>query len=368
MAIKSKVPIIHLMEKHIHPSKQVNKTRNKIKKNLDALPVSQYSMNEAIAEGRDLFLQSMRKLEECDILHSKVLPGVSAARLTIQLLIEQVDTVKEEIVSIIKLLWPSIIAGDSKYTSCSRREAVFSSFHKARLSPALQDQVQAICSKTTKGHTSSVIQTTITRAFFESLLLRREKVEKAADDDTNLMMDKTEENVLRYACGYVPMALSRQLQRRGAAFHTMVEVLSAMRTTKEQAPTFLSYTTEWISRENRGGLYVVNDKTYLFFRRVEHFVRLNQGTLIYQNQSLKQIVIDSILADRVALSYWSDLCSSLTDNSALELLNMCIKLWVNIRGHSTARQIIEEYRLAELKSKRSKKGIRKELKECQKKE
>ena len=37
---------------------------------------------------------------------------------------------------------------------------------------------------------------------------------------------------------------------------------------------FLDYTKEWIDKVNRGGLFPLNDSTYLFFVTVEKEVRL----------------------------------------------------------------------------------------------
>ena len=46
---------------------------------------------------------------------------------------------------------------------------------------------------------------------------------------------------------------------------------------------------------------------------------------------------------------------------ATALLGMIVDMWIKIRGHSTARALLEQYKLRKKKSIQKSKGIRKQL-------
>ena len=48
----------------------------------------------------------------------------------------------------------------------------------------------------------------------------------------------------------------------------MIECLSAMAVNGDES-NFLEYTTKWIGIVNRGGLFEINDTTYMFFKEIE---------------------------------------------------------------------------------------------------
>ncbi|XP_002733129.1 uncharacterized protein LOC100372608 [Saccoglossus kowalevskii] len=331
----------------------------KQRKTKGRIHIPTYTLYHVMVDGKQLFIQAMSKLQTSDILNSRILLGVAKTKTAVTALIDGVADVEEGIISFIKVLWPAVTGGDGKLLYTSRREAIYSSYHSVRLSPELKQTVTLLLNKVNAPVSAAIIMS-ISRVFFDEILLARERKELNDDNNQATKMTNIEENALRYACGYIPMALSKQLQRRGPAFGSMVKTLSATKTTGTESKTFLSYTTEWVEKENRGGLFPINDTAYLFFRRVEHFIRLHFTQR--HNRKIHDSVTESMLADRVALTYWSQLSAGLNDSASLQLMCMCIKLLVNIRGHSTARKIIEEFKLKAANLSRDSKGIRKELK------
>ena len=85
---------------------------------------------------------------------------------------------------------------------------------------------------------------------------------------------KDEENILRYACGYIVMKLKeRFLKVKGRKATQFVECLNKMRhmepETDGPVTSFLAYTQEWVRKVNRGGLFVISDEAYRFFVTLE---------------------------------------------------------------------------------------------------
>ena len=81
---------------------------------------------------------------------------------------------------------------------------------------------------------------------------------------------KDEENILRYACGYIAMKLrERFLKVKGRKATQFVECLNKMQhmelDTDTPTTSFLAYTQEWIKKINRGSLFVTSDEVYRFF-------------------------------------------------------------------------------------------------------
>ena len=81
-------------------------------------------------------------------------------------------------------------------------------------------------------------------------------------------LTKDELNALRYIAGYVPFKLLKKLQKR-QEFRRWLEGMAVEGT----ETSFLDYTKEWIERVNRGGLFRVNDKAFVFFTHLELRVR-----------------------------------------------------------------------------------------------
>lgn len=82
-------------------------------------------------------------------------------------------------------------------------------------------------------------------------------------------MSTEEEKIVRYAAGYVPFVLLKKHERhlsKSSAF--FVECLSGLAINGEES-SFLEYTTEWVHKMNRGGLFEVNDTTFSLFCNIE---------------------------------------------------------------------------------------------------
>lgn len=181
-------------------------------------------------------------------------------------------------------------------------------------------------------------------------------------------MTNVEENILRYAAGYVPFALKRQClkQEHNSDMKQKAECLNALEVENEdeECQSFHKYTKYWIEKENRGGLFTLNNQSYLFFRAVERHCRkhFNKSRLSSIATDNRLPVIKSVFKDNDALDYWSNATADYSASVSVPVRQMCVKLWVNIRGHAFASNWIEQFKHAQKGEQSTKKALRKSLK------
>ena len=77
-----------------------------------------------------------------------------------------------------------------------------------------------------------------------------------------------EENILRYAAGYVPYKLLKKYECQSSLIaQSYVECVGNMVVSGEES-SLMEYTSKWISMCNCGGLFEINDTYYLMFRDI----------------------------------------------------------------------------------------------------
>ena len=73
-----------------------------------------------------------------------------------------------------------------------------------------------------------------------------------------------------------------------------------------EGTTWLDYTTEWVSKVNRGGLFEINDRASLLFREIEINLQCSEvlrGTTTQQD--IKEELILSVIQDDNILFHWA---------------------------------------------------------------
>lgn len=76
-----------------------------------------------------------------------------------------------------------------------------------------------------------------------------------------------EENIVRYAAGFVPLKSYEGKKNLDIALHA-IECLSSMGVNGDESD-IMEYTRKWTMEVNRGGLFEINDLTYTFFKEIE---------------------------------------------------------------------------------------------------
>ena len=119
----------------------------------------------------------------------------------------------------------------------------------------------------------SLAYQTINRMLFSDYL--KCHLDLASTTNTvNLDLSVDEENILRYAAGFVPFKLLKKYEDKCSTSSdlSIIECLSSMAVNGEESD-FLSYTTKWSLLIDRGGLFEINDSTFMFFKAIEVEVR-----------------------------------------------------------------------------------------------
>ena len=122
------------------------------------------------------------------------------------------------------------------------------------------------------------------------------------DDSTvdvpTITMD--EENILRYAAGYIPFKLLKYYETKSSESTVgIIECLSALAVNGEES-SLLEYTRKWIWLLNRGGLFEVNDTAYTFFKEIEMKIRRKlfaSFNVQAVDQDQKEYIINSVSSD-----------------------------------------------------------------------
>ena len=181
-----------------------------------------------------------------------------------------------------------------------------------------------------------------------------------------------EEQALRYVAGYVPMKLKQQYKKRSDLPLAFVECLDAMHTGEGDNETddFLQYTKIWQQKVNRGGLFTVNNDTYLLFRAMEFSVRrtLNMQRIgaepsLHIQEEMKHVVLN----DPAVMAHWSIILGGIADmgsNDSDKLLKELASKWIAIHSHSFASGVLEQHQCTTRMNQR--KSLRKGLKQTSK--
>ena len=119
---------------------------------------------------------------------------------------------------------------------------------------------------------------------------------------------------------------------------------------------------------NRGGLYEVNDESFLLFKKIEKFMQVRLRAHLEQRvnatvQSSGREILGVVKRDVNVLFYWDVVSNSIqNDEWKTELLTAIISMWLTIRGYSITSQWMEQYKHLSCVNSKKKKGLRKELK------
>ena len=113
---------------------------------------------------------------------------------------------------------------------------------------------------------------------------------------------------------------------------------------------------DWTNQITRGGLKLVNNKTYQFFHAIEVKVRqhFNMTSAPTLTAGFKAALLETVKADDDVLFHWEIIAVEWEEGEEQALLHMIIDLWITIRGFSFAKSWLEMYKQEKKKSKSQK--------------
>ena len=192
------------------------------------------------------------------------------------------------------------------------------------------------------------------------MILKKFPLETHAQDkmQPETQLDYNEKNVLRYVGGYVTRRLYQKLEN---SKHIMKKELCLCLTEMNDVDSkdMQDDSDDWMTIVDRGDLKYITNMVYMLFVSVELVVRKNLQT--DQPHQILLSVAEKAITDGDVQFYWSIISANWEEEIATVLLRMIVDLWVKIRGHSTARALLEQYKLSKKKSVQKSKEIRKQL-------
>ena len=182
----------------------------------------------------------------------------------------------------------------------------------------------------------AIISQHVARIILETLVTKLVSQDTTADDMAS-ELTSDEEQTVRFTAGYIVKLLKKKL----SDIPQYMDILNSMHEDDdEMGDDFLSYTKEWISRVDRGGLHKVNDETFLLFQWMELTIRkFLQGCSIDIDGAISEI----ISSDNV-MACWSLIASSLEDDDSDRLLCKIAEKWITVQGFSYAGNLLEQYK------------------------
>ena len=175
-------------------------------------------------------------------------------------------------------------------------------------------------------------------------------------------MSSEEENAVRYASGFVPMRLMQKYKNiKAAQFVDCLSHMALSSSDEDEESSYYEYTKTWIDIVNRGGLFCVNEKTFLFFS-----ICGIKNTVCSTATPQKFICIKEELysqrVDKEDVKFqWSMSLDIQVEDHSMELLKTIVEEWVKLRGFAVTSLWLEEYKHFTKETIRAKKGLRKEL-------
>lgn len=215
----------------------------------------------------------------------------------------------------------------------------------------------------------TLFKQTLMRKLFEKVLHLKSNLTLQSDIkdfSEEMKIPVVEENIIRYAAGFVLFSLKRQCMKRqssDAQYNEKIACLNAISVSNEisNPQTFLDYTKCWLEKQNRGGLFLLNNDRYLFFRTVERHCRKHFKKACIRSISdashIKLPVLNDVIKDKVAMEHWEHATVRQDSAVSAQVMQMCIKLWVNIRGHAFAANWIEQFKHMQTKEAARKKAL-----------
>ncbi|XP_078686639.1 uncharacterized protein LOC144919218 [Branchiostoma floridae x Branchiostoma belcheri] len=340
-------------------------------------PASTFNKEDALKEGPQLVKSALEEAAEHPpwllTFGTMTTPGNTAARTASEVL-GTVGTAacNSFIIALCTLLWTVILAGDKSILCNAANEAMFAEYYQLCSSDgyySLWDSFMASCGKTQ----CDLLYQFVTRNVFEALIRKKHSVDapcSSAASNLDLTMSNNEEQVLRYIAGYIPHALLRRYRRfsnKTAKLYVAVLQQWKVSSVTHTHTTFLKYTKGWVDAVNRGGLFLVSDEVYVFFRVVEkvvrstaNFDRLSTG----KPTGIKEDIMKNLESNFLVNKYWCSLASSITEEkTSIALLETVLSYYVSLRcrAFADAYVLVTRQRNNDGVSRKGEKSLRKTL-------
>ena len=279
-------------------------------------------------------------------------PGKAAATLAKALLSADLPNMYAQ--QLAEMVWPSITAGDEKNFTSAGYDMMWKTLHQLKLSEEYNTWWQQLCSMLTGFNfnegSKQLLGQNFLRSYVECLIKARNTVDGSQHDmtpvDKTVALTEEEQKALRYVAGYVPVVLIKHFKRypSNTAAQVYIDLLSQWKVDcdYEQTETdqsLLEYTKSWVNRVNRGGLFVVHDDVFEFFKLMEQSVKpvlQKDFTESHKDINLKGHLVQTVRSTDEIMNAWCKITTDIQMNDKLNsiLFDKVITRYINLRCNS----------------------------------
>ena len=332
-------------------------------------PKSTFSLAKAHDQQEQLLQETLQEMQQDQFVCSKVLQYSQPIKEFTDKCVAQLQKITPSMIvhfsACLTLLWPAIESADKHSQETSRRQSIFSKAFQIRGTDAYKNAAFAFFTKLGNvTHLPHMFLQVFSRLLVDKLAVRHEQVEASAGNerDQQKKLTNEEENIIRYVGGYVVFKLPRKVYKVANA-----EDLTKLMTEGKGMETKLSYTNEWTSLQNRGGLCFINDITFLFFCELELIVRnkFPSTTQDLRDLDLRSSIMETCLTSQRLLHLWGEIVrNSIQEGKSLQLFQLVCDFFIQVRYFAFARDIREKFKLKEKQNTLGQKGLRSGLNGC----
>ncbi len=321
-----------------------------------------------------MIMQALKSVKENKIFANKRYPNsVKVSAIAAELESNGFQTDSAFVTDLGKTLWDVVSAGGKKFGSATE-EKVCCSLHALKLNNALWDHwVTFVSANTSSACTSEqpmrLLFLHVIRSVMTALVTERNEqdlIGAPGIPQPVIELGEHDEQVLLYAAGYIPYALLKKFQRQSsnrakgcAAFLLSWKIPHD--SLEGEAGTFLQYTTKWVEKIDRGGLFRFNDEVYKFLRSMEiqTLKCLNKNVLLAPN--INNILMTQLNDNPYVQRCWDSLVANRLPQEFSSYLLRAIKVrWIKLRVTAFVKVYLIMAKLKNAKvSRKGEKAMRK---------
>ena len=241
------------------------------------------------------------------------------------------------------------------------RERMWRKYHEFRSSGEFKSMWKRLFENDFGGKLCPIFYQYVTNAVMEALIKEQFPT---LEDSTTIeepapSLDDEEKSALRYVAGYVIRAVVKKIERSSHPEKRELEKCIKEVVEKEECGD----SVKWINMIDRGGLYHVNNMTYMLFISMELVLREvignNSGD---ERVSLMNTAKIEIEENEDFLFYWTMVSSSWSEDHADILMGYIVDHWITLRGFSYCSSFMEKFKQKNKMTVQKSKALRKELK------
>ena len=249
-----------------------------------------------------------------------------------------------------------------KKSTSEQIDFMWRKYHSIRASLTFQQAwIQLLTHALDKSSAKSSFYQHTTELIFSTLIsLHYKKDLNTATRPSYHKLTNIEENIIRYIAGYVCHKMQSKLEcNRNLDLLLIIAEMSGCELDESLSSEY------WTNILDRGGLFHINDNTYLLFcaleKELQQYLKVDRA-IMGQNDTNE--IVDTLISNNDVQFLWNSITGvhpHINITSSNQLLRDMVQLFVTIRGFAFAKSLLEAYKQVSSKSLQKSKGLRKAL-------